>query len=35
MADGALRVVVWATGGIGSIAIRAIQRRPNLDLVGV
>ena len=29
------RVVVWATGGIGSIAIRAIQRRPNLDLVGV
>ncbi|OBJ12823.1 NAD(P)H-dependent amine dehydrogenase family protein, partial [Mycobacterium colombiense] len=23
------------TGGIGSIAIRAIQRRPNLDLVGV
>ena len=35
MADGAVRVVVWATGGIGSIAIRAIQRRPNLDLVGV
>ncbi|WP_196771138.1 dihydrodipicolinate reductase, partial [Mycobacterium colombiense] len=30
-----MRVVVWATGGIGSIAIRAIQRRPNLDLVGV
>ncbi|OBJ94246.1 dihydrodipicolinate reductase [Mycobacterium sp. 1245852.3] len=29
------RVVVWATGGIGSIAIRAISRRPNLDLVGV
>jgi hypothetical protein len=35
MKDGAVRVVVWATGGIGSIAIRAIQRRPNLDLVGV
>src|ERR1700752_4506030 len=35
MADSAHRVVVWATGGIGSIAIRAIQRRPNLDLVGV
>src|ERR1700745_164659 len=35
MADGALRVGVWATGGSGSIAIRAIQRRPNLDLVGV
>lgn len=29
------RVVVWATGGIGSIAIRAITQRPNLDLVGV
>ncbi len=35
MADGVHRVVVWATGGIGSIAIRAIQRRPNLELVGV
>lgn len=31
----AQRVVVWATGGIGSIAIHAIARRPNLDLVGV
>jgi hypothetical protein len=29
------RVVVWATGGIGSIAIRAIERRPDLELVGV
>lgn len=29
------RVVVWATGGIGSIAIRAIHRRPDLELVGV
>ncbi|MFA1701324.1 dihydrodipicolinate reductase [Mycobacterium intracellulare] len=29
------RVVVWATGGIGSIAIRALSRRPNLDLAGV
>lgn len=29
------RVVVWSTGGIGSIAIRAITERPNLDLVGV
>jgi hypothetical protein len=29
------RVVVWATGGIGSIAIRAINRRPDLELVGV
>jgi 2,4-diaminopentanoate dehydrogenase len=35
MADGSHRVVVWATGGIGSIAIRAIERRANLDLVGV
>ncbi|HEY6532586.1 MAG TPA: hypothetical protein VIY72_09790 [Acidimicrobiales bacterium] len=30
-----LRVVVWGTGGIGSIAIPAIQRRPGLELVGV
>ena len=29
------RVVVWSTGGIGSIAIRAIDRRPDLELVGV
>lgn len=29
------RVVVWATGGVGSIAIRAIDRRPDLELVGV
>lgn len=29
------RVVVWATGGIGAIAIRAIQHRPDLELVGV
>jgi 2,4-diaminopentanoate dehydrogenase len=29
------RVVVWATGGVGSIAIRAIDRRPDLALVGV
>jgi len=33
--QGSHRVVVWATGGIGSIAIRAIQQRPELDLVGV
>ena len=35
MTEGRQRVVVWATGGIGSIAIRAIHQRPNLDLVGV
>lgn len=29
------RVVVWSTGGIGSIAIRAVDRRPDLELVGV
>lgn len=30
-----LRVVVWSTGGVGSIAIDAIARRPDLELVGV
>jgi 2,4-diaminopentanoate dehydrogenase len=35
MARGKHRVVVWSTGGIGSIAIRAIHQRPNLELVGV
>src|SRR3954469_21138246 len=35
MGEGKHRVVVWSTGGIGSIAIRAIHQRPNLDLVGV
>src|SRR6185312_3018427 len=35
MAEGPNRVVVWSTGGIGSIAIRAIHERPNLELVGV
>jgi 2,4-diaminopentanoate dehydrogenase len=35
MSEGKNRVVVWSTGGIGSIAIRAIHQRPNLDLVGV
>jgi hypothetical protein len=29
------RVAVWSTGGVGSNAIRAIARRPDLDLVGV
>jgi len=29
------RVVVWSTGGIGSILINSIQRRPNIELVGV
>jgi hypothetical protein len=29
------RVVVWSTGGVGSNAIRAVDGRPDLDLVGV
>jgi len=30
-----LRTVVWSTGGVGSIAIDAISKRPDLELVGV
>jgi hypothetical protein len=30
-----LRVVQWATGGVGAIAIAAMAERPDLDLVGV
>lgn len=30
-----LRVVVWSTGGVGSIAIDAIRVRPDLELAGV
>ena len=30
-----VRIVVWSTGGVGSIAIDAIRRRPDLELVGV
>jgi hypothetical protein len=30
-----LKTVVWSTGGVGSIAIDAIRRRPDLELVGV
>jgi len=29
------RVIQWATGGVGSRAIRAMARRPDLELVGV
>lgn len=35
MSENTHRVVVWSTGGIGSIAIRAIHERPDFDLVGV
>jgi 2,4-diaminopentanoate dehydrogenase len=30
-----MRIVVWSTGGVGKIAIDAISRRPDLELVGV
>src|SRR6476659_904602 len=30
-----LRTVVWSTGGVGTIAVDAIRRRPDLELVGV
>lgn len=30
-----MRVVVWSTGGVGSNAIDALRRRPDLELVGV
>ncbi len=29
------RVVQWSSGGVGALAIAAISRRPDLDLVGV
>ena len=29
------RVVVWSTGGVGSIAVDAVHRRRDLELVGV
>ena len=32
---GTKRVVVWSTGGIGSLSIVAANERPDLDLVGV
>ncbi len=35
MAADPTRVVVWSTGGVGSIAIDAIRCRPDLELVGV
>ena len=30
-----VRVVVWSSGGVGSIAIDTVRRRPDLELVGV
>lgn len=32
---GKRRVVQWSTGGVGRIAIRALSRRPDLELAGV
>lgn len=32
---GKLRVAVWSTGGVGTIAIRTIAERPDLELAGV
>jgi 2,4-diaminopentanoate dehydrogenase len=30
-----MRVVVWSTGGVGTVAIDAVSRRPDMELVGV
>src|ERR1700756_4099218 len=30
-----MRVVVWSTGGVGTVAIDAASRRPDMELVGV
>lgn len=30
-----MRVDVWSTGGVGKVAIDAVRRRPDLELVGV
>jgi hypothetical protein len=35
VSDQTYRVVVWATGRVGKLAIRAITDRPNLELAGV
>ena len=35
MSDGVRRVVVWGTGWIGSISVRSVHARPDLELVGV
>ena len=33
--DRVFRVAVWSTGGIGSIAVRAVAENPGTELVGV
>ena len=32
VSDGVRRVVVWGTGGIGSISVRSVHARPDLEL---
>lgn len=33
--DAPIRVGVWSTGGVGSKAVQAVTRRPDMELVGV
>ena len=35
MSSRPLRIVIWSTGGVGSLAIKAIARRSDMELVGV
>lgn len=35
MTSNPVRVVIWSTGGVGSIAVDAVRRRPDFELVGV
>src|ERR1019366_4751480 len=35
MPEAPMRAIVWSTGWIGSIAIRAVNRRPDFALIGV
>ncbi|CAN5827000.1 diacylglycerol kinase [soil metagenome] len=35
MSRSLIRVAVWSTGGIGSICVAAVHRRPDMELVGV
>jgi hypothetical protein len=35
MTSNPIRVVVWSTGGVGSIAVDAVRRRQDLELIGV
>jgi hypothetical protein len=35
LAEVPIRVAVWSTGGIGAIAVRAVDENPDLELIGV